>query len=328
MSTISSIYDDYDLYSIVLGRDKDTKSFEALNSVIAAERLIALRTPSQQKIPLRVIELFSGRSEHRSYFLDYSEFDVDVYDGLDNASGTEGDVKYADAVTAEFNGYDLAIAHFYSLGCPIVKGATCIDRKDVVKHLSNVARNLNSLPYTCGYYIHLGDTGLGNTLNQVLTVADEVSVDEQNIRPNHPIRKRFDIPAYDPLKLRIESSVKFDRWTRTLSTRYSRITLLHNTSTHHKDMTFVHKLERQVHCWEIVEPFVFRTWSEDEMVDMLHEAGFRNALFFHNRRGQYADNSEHTELENVVTPEHLEGLDVNDEEELNAFNATEILALT
>lgn len=314
---IKSIYDDYDLYSIILGRDKDVKMFEAQNAVIAAEQLLELR----EAAPLRILELFAGRSEHEKWFRDLATFPIARYDCLDNVIPLSDEklpngVVYGDAVTGDFEGYDLLIAHYFSLNGPIIKHAQAITRKDVVRHLKNVVRNFKAERNSegrRGYYIHIGDIGVGNTLNQVLTLADETATDEVYVRPHHPIRSRFNLPARVEAHLTLESHASFDRWTRTILTHYFSVELVCE--------------DRTIQRWEIKDPFPFRTWSEDEMVDMIREAGFTDAVFFHNRRGAYADNSEHCLLMNSIQQQDVLGLDVKDDEETGAFNATEILAI-
>lgn len=257
---IPHIYAHYALYQLMYGRELDTKVFEAIHSGVAAEHFFL--NSMKKKGELNILELFAGRSEHKQFFMQSCKVPVNKYDCLDNQpDAIVPGVVLGDAVTSKYPGnYNFIIAHYYSL-------SSCItSRSELVALFKNIYKNLRSNGKEGGFFFHLSPNGYQSAL---LNVGEPVKQFDFYIPIGHPIRALYGIDPYERDCV-VVSDILRD---------YNRVTCINADRI--KNTTLVVKGKVKVK-FVIENPFLFRYWSEPEVVDIALEAGFTGFEFYNN----------------------------------------------
>lgn len=269
---LNHIYNCYPLYQLMYGRDFDSKCFESINAAVAAEfywhRILKMKTP------LNVMELFSGVSEHRPYFLQSCKAKIDRYDCLDNEPSVGNDyVKVGDAITDYYGGgYNFLIAHYYSL-CTCIFGSDYVhSRQKMVEFFANVKRNIQHpafsnkpTPNKGAFYFNLSANGYVNSL---LNVGEIIKGFYYHIPLDHSMRKLLKIDPYINCSLTATTHRTYDRLT---CTNYDWISDV-----------FVRVNGVKIVEFKVERPFTHRFWAETEIVDVLHEVGCDDVMFYNN----------------------------------------------
>lgn len=323
---LDHIYDDYGLYSLYYSREFDVKAFEALNAIVAASDFYHRYLKREKVSGLRILELFAGRSEHKDFFVNNCGLPIETYSCLDNAkhlkTNPEPGVVYGDALHMSKLGntnYNLMLSFFHSLNGPIDLKASEIDRKTVLLHLKNAASILKRAEIGA-YFLHLGNPGLGPIAEQVSSLDDEeVVTTTMYVHAGHRLRTQYKVAPSDTMFVEFVTSSEYRRSASTMYTKFKTIRVMSSSPTGRNP---------KVLNWITVRtPFIFRTWSENEMIDMMREAGFTDFLFYHNNKDSYTSNAERIELEAVIKSVDLTESDLKSPEQMSAFTSTEILAI-
>lgn len=330
---IKSIYEAYPVYQMLFGRDKDYKAFEAMNCVIAASDFLnTQRKQGAKKQQLRILELFSGISEHKDLFNTFTPDKVEWYKTVDSCRSLcdgknvlFGDAhKVADTISTLF-GFkkpNFAVAHHYSFSSCFNKN-NLPSRPLIVRHLKEMVQLLSD-GQRGAYYIQrtTADSSihqdLVDNLSQVLDSGERVVP----VWPKHPLRKwlrnkGYKVTDYEDLLVRTHLSTTYDRSWSCTETLFNSIYIERGDG-------------KTVLSISVEDPIVLRGWSEEEMRDMLREAGFSYVVGYHNRFG--SDNYVRRGLENYLTVDELPDIDTTNRTEVEnyfcEYQATELLAYT
>jgi hypothetical protein len=308
------VYDYYPLYQLMYGRDQDVKMFEAINASIAAEDFFI----ANHKRPLRILELFAGHSEHMPHFLQVCHAPIECYSCLDNQPHAKAhDVIVADAITGDYPGFNLILAHYFSISTAVyherkVNGSKTFvhDRQALVTFFKNVHRNLTTKPLQGkrAFWFHLSDNG---ALNALLEGSSPPAINwNYGIPRGHVIRRDFHLDAFTPATLQATTHRIYDRRTSTVVDQLSNIALKSGGKILVK--------------FTVTEPFRSRYWSETEITDVMYETGFKDLTYYANH--QEADHdATHLKLPSVV--EYDEDVETETLDDVSKLLATDIMGV-
>jgi hypothetical protein len=304
---INHIYDNYGLYQLTFGSDLETRAAEARMSAKAADNHYVTRMGA--KGSLRVLELFSGSSQHKSLFMSEINVPVEYYMSMDNQPGLASDeVIIGDARTSVYPCHpNLILAYYYSIN------STCSFNRTELKELfANVLRNLAS---GGAFWFNLGLDSYRSSLSFVgVTLPGFYYV----VPPNHLLRKTFNLPPYDPCLLQATIHREYNRKTCHLYHTFEDVSILLNG--------------KKVVRIDIRDRFVERMWSETEVVEVLNEVGFADMEFYHvgsggtGYAGHWSSNCMSPIVKEPYIPEDVTG-DYDEGDAVENFMTTDILAI-
>lgn len=252
--TLDHIYSCYPLYRTMYGSSPALKTHEmAMSAVLLADWFKGDREN------VSLLELFCGNKEHADLLYAHSPYWIE-YTGLD-MHAPEADIKMDARKLMLPNKYDAILAVYHSIETTVAEDDGLISRRVVQQLFANCKKHLNKdgcmiiayngLPITPDNDSHLGNHVRSVTLHPMMH-AD--FFEAMSMTPDY---------GY---KLVIDMNTEYDRISGCTIDTYNSIT--------------VNKGDTNRLRIEVEKPFVFRYWSESEIIDMAKEAGFTEFSFY------------------------------------------------
>lgn len=285
---VGHVYDNYPLYSLLLGRTSEWKAHEAM---AASTFLQDAAVREKMKDPFIIAEPFAGKSEHADYFKRYCTWPISKYDTSDVLH------NQVDAIYDPFpKGTNCVLSYYYSLDTLIDKklGRYYSSRASVFALLSNIHRTLSMSKVGLAYF-HLN----ADSEEDMHTLAfDDIVGYKETIPFGHPIRQLFGLTPHDLCDLHWDEKREYDR--------------MMSCNVHvFKNIRVKSRTQGKVGTFTIDKPFYQRTWSNSEIVDMALEIGYSGIHFY---RAEQDIGFTYTRLPTKITPKTVENCPEIDEE--------------
>lgn len=266
------VYEEYDLYKIIYGREPEFKLFDV---AVFSSILDYYQSLLERQIDFNILEPFAGKSEHKDFWKYFPQHSILSYKTMDIIPNDNPDVICDDIKTATFIDINLVVAYYYSLRFVKDENGNHSDQA-MTQMFRNLYKNLAPTKGACIFHIGVPTNLLPSTLVNIFVPFDS------------PLYKTYNKEPFK-YELYIEGFMK---------TKYSHE---NKTYTDYLDLTLVDSDENIVQKLDLA-PFSYRQWEADEIIEIaksqgFETIGFNSTMFGHTHISDYKqDDNNITEL--------------------------------
>jgi len=267
--TVEHIYNDYNLYGATYSRCPSYKFGEALGALFIMNELRNLDPKNFSEF--NVLEILAGHSEHQKYMMEHGGSSLiksyHYLDSEDDSNGHRG-VIVGDALYVDIDpglGINFITGFFFSASSVLDLNGSHRSRhaRSVVAQLyKNMYRGL---PEVGAFILDYANNGYYSALCATKGEEEE----EFDVPFYHPLRKEYGLPSHGKCLVKLTRKSVYNRLTSENSDIFTKPVVIEYEGTVVGRVT-------------VRQPMTQRYFSEPELVDMAHEAGFTKVMLLKN----------------------------------------------